>query len=126
MYVLQLIPYASPYDRSGSPAQEELDEDGEKERRLVEAMKILGDAAAAKQITLVLEDHFNTMTVTARRAAEIVSRINHPNVGILYDQVNLVFVGGEDPEDAISAHIPGNTTPRTPTSSDFQQLPSNP
>ncbi|EEQ60663.1 AP endonuclease, family 2 [Clostridiales bacterium 1_7_47FAA] len=85
----------------GSFAQEEQDGDGGKERRLVEAMRILGDVAAAKNITLVLEDHFNTMTVTARRAAEIVGRINHPNVGILYDQVNLAFVGGEEYEEAI-------------------------
>lgn len=85
----------------GSFAQGERDSDREKEDRLVESMKLLGDAAAGKNITLVLEDHFNTMTVTAGRAAEILRRIDHPNVGILYDQVNLVFVGGEGYEEAI-------------------------
>lgn len=85
----------------GSFALEEDDVDGEKERRLVEAMKILGDAAAEKGIVLVLEDHFNTMTVTAKRAAEILNKIKHSNVGILYDQVNLVFVGAEEYKEAI-------------------------
>ena len=86
----------------GSFTQEEQDPDGEKRRRFVEAMREAGDTAKKYGITLVVENHFNTMTVTAQLSQSIVGEIAHPNVGILYDQVNLAFVGGEDYQKAIA------------------------
>ncbi|MCD8140695.1 MAG: sugar phosphate isomerase/epimerase [Planctomycetaceae bacterium] len=63
---------------------------------LVDSMRRLGDVAAAAGVTLVLENHFSTMTVSAAAAAMIVGRIAHPAVGILYDQANLTFGKEED------------------------------
>ncbi len=74
----------------------------ERRARLVEAMRFLGDKAAEKDVTLVIENHFNTMCVSARESAEMIKEINHPNVRILYDQANLSFTGKEDYQQAIA------------------------
>lgn len=74
----------------------------ERRARLVEAMRLLGDRAAAKDVTLVIENHFNTMCVSARESASMIEEINHPNVRILYDQANLSFTEKEDYEEAIA------------------------
>lgn len=63
---------------------------------LVETMRALGDEAKRIGTTLVMENHFSTMTVSAAKSASIVKIINHPAVGILYDQANLTF-GKEEP-----------------------------
>jgi sugar phosphate isomerase/epimerase len=72
-----------------------------KRRRLVDSMRTLGDHALKANVTLAIENHFNTMTVTAKETAEIVAEINHPAVKILYDQANLAFVGAEEYSEAI-------------------------
>ena len=74
----------------------------ERRERLIEAMRILGDKAAEKDVTLVIENHFNTMCVSARESADMIEAINHPNVRILYDQANLSFTGKEDWREAIA------------------------
>lgn len=74
----------------------------ERRARLVEAMRILGDKAAEKDVTLVIENHFNTMCVSARDSYSVVKEINHPNVKILYDQANLSFTEQEGYEEAIA------------------------
>ena len=68
----------------------------ERRARLVEAMRFLGDKAAEKDVTLVIENHFNTMCVSARESVDMIREINHPNVRILYDQANLSFTGKEE------------------------------
>ena len=68
----------------------------EKHAKLVESMRTLGDAAARKGVTLVIENHFNTMTMSARQTADTIREIGHPNVKILYDQANLTFTGNEN------------------------------
>ena len=75
---------------------EENDHWAEKHAKLVESMRGLGDAAAKKGVTLVIENHFNTMTMSARQTADTIREIGHPNVKILYDQANLTFTGNED------------------------------
>ena len=65
------------------------------------ALRELGDAAAKKGVTLVIENHFNTMTMSARQTADTIREIDHPNVKILYDQANLTFTGCEDWQEAI-------------------------
>jgi L-ribulose-5-phosphate 3-epimerase len=74
-----------------------------KERRakLVESMRILGERAAEKDVTLVIENHFNTMAISAKDSADLIREINHPAVRILYDQANLNFTENEDYEVAI-------------------------
>ena len=74
----------------------------ERRQRLVEAMRLLGEKAAAKDVTLVIENHFNTMCVSAKESADMIEEINHPNVRILYDQANLSFTGKEDYQTAIA------------------------
>ena len=74
----------------------------ERRARLVEAMRYLGDKAAAKDVTLVIENHFNTMCVSAKESASMIREINHPNVRILYDQANLSFTENEGYEEAIT------------------------
>ena len=74
----------------------------ERRQRLVEAMRTLGDKAAEKDVTLVIENHFNTMCVSARESVDMIREINHPNVRILYDQANLSFTGKEDYQEAIA------------------------
>lgn len=74
----------------------------ERRAKLVEAMRILGERAAAKNVTLIIENHFNTMAVSAQDSADLISEINHPNVRILYDQANLTFTEKEDYQEAIA------------------------
>lgn len=71
-------------------------------QKLVESMRFLGDKARAKQVTLVIENHFNTMCVSANDTVSIIKEINHPNVRILYDQANLSFTENEDYKKAIA------------------------
>lgn len=70
--------------------------------KLVASMRYLGDRAAKKGITLVIENHFNTMCVSAEDSANVVREINHPNVRILYDQANLSFTEKENYQAAIA------------------------
>lgn len=70
--------------------------------KLVESMRYLGDRAAEKDVTLVIENHFNTMCVSAKDSASVVREINHPNVRVLYDQANLSFTENEDYQEAIA------------------------
>lgn len=86
---------------AGNYAGNETDPDGRKMERLVESMKELGDAAKEAGVTLVMENHFNTMTVSARQSMDAAEKICHPNVGILYDQANLTFTLQEDFEEAL-------------------------
>ncbi len=72
------------------------------ERYLAESMCILGDIARQHGITLVLENHFHTMTVSAADTIRLTEKIGHPNVRILYDQANLTFTRNEDFEKAIA------------------------
>lgn len=85
----------------GNFAQGEIDPDGRKRERLVTAMRELGDVARKEGVTLAIENHFNTMTVSAAQTASVVDEIAHPAVGILYDQANLAFTFQEDYREAI-------------------------
>lgn len=70
--------------------------------KLLESMRFLGDRASEKNVTLVIENHFNTMAVSAKESAELIRDIDHPAVRILYDQANLCFTDKEDYEEAIA------------------------
>ncbi|MEI3246253.1 MAG: sugar phosphate isomerase/epimerase family protein [Lachnospiraceae bacterium] len=67
-----------------------------------DSLQRLGNHAAEKNIILLLENHFNTMTVSAKDSFNMMKWINHPNVRILYDQANLTFTRKEDYEEALS------------------------
>lgn len=70
---------------------------------LMESMRVLGDAASGRGVTLAVETHFNTMTPSAKLAARLIDELAHPNVGVLYDQANLTFQGDEEYAEAIPA-----------------------
>jgi len=86
---------------AGNYAGNETDPDGKKWKTLIRSMKELGDAASDAGVTLVMENHFNTMTVSARQSMDAAAEIDHPAVGILYDQANLTFTLQEDYEEAL-------------------------
>lgn len=79
----------------------EEDPDGAKLRQLVKSMRECGDYCSQYGIRLCLENHFGTMTTDAKTTAEIVRQIDHPNVGILYDQANIAFFPAEEYDEAI-------------------------
>lgn len=86
---------------AGNYAQTDTDPDGRKRACLVDSMRRLGEEAQRAGVTLVMENHFNTMTVSAADSISVAQEINHPAVGILYDQANLTFTGNEPWERAL-------------------------
>ena len=86
---------------AGNFAQGDTDPDGQKRRLLVDSMRRLGDRAMEHGVRLVMENHFNTMTVSAADSISLTREINHPAVGILYDQANLTFTGKEPWDQAL-------------------------
>ncbi len=86
---------------AGNFAAGEEDPDGRKLEKLVESMRELGEEARQAGVILVMENHFNTMTVSAAQSIDAVRRIDHPHVRILYDQANLTFTLQEDYQKAI-------------------------
>ncbi len=85
----------------GKLVEGEDDADGSKLAQLVKSMRECGNYAAKTDVRLCLENHFGTMTTTATRTAEIIAAIDHPNVGVLYDQANIAFFPAEEYEQAI-------------------------
>lgn len=79
----------------------EKDEDGKKLEALVKSMRELGDYAEKNDVKLCMENHFGTMTTSAKETMRIANAINHPAVGILYDQANIAFFPAEEYEEAI-------------------------
>ncbi len=86
---------------AGNFAAGDQDPEGKMLEKLVESMQVLGEEAKREGVILVMENHFNTMTVSAAQSIEAARRIGHPNVGILYDQANLAFTLQEDYQTAI-------------------------
>ncbi|MDE6960632.1 MAG: sugar phosphate isomerase/epimerase, partial [Lachnospiraceae bacterium] len=86
---------------AGNFAAGDQDPEGKMLEKLVESMQVLGEEAKREGVVLVMENHFNTMTVSAAQSIEAARRIGHPNVGILYDQANLAFTLQEDYQTAI-------------------------
>ena len=105
--ILNVIRYAeclgAEYIRiyGGNFAQSDTDPDGRKRKYLVESMRYLGGEAKKSGVRLAIENHFNTMTVSAADTISIIREIDHDFVGILYDQANLVFTEQEPFETAI-------------------------
>lgn len=78
--------------------------DGEKEakyEKLVLSLQEIGAYAQQGGVTLCVENHFNTMTVSAKETADLVSHVNSPGVAVLYDQANLTFTHNELYQEAI-------------------------
>ncbi|WP_343247311.1 sugar phosphate isomerase/epimerase family protein [Diplocloster hominis] len=85
----------------GGNAQCPDDMQGDRRRYMIESMQTLGEAAQQAGKDLVIENHFNTMTVSAADTIRLIREIGHPCVNILYDQANLDFMGKESYGEAI-------------------------
>lgn len=96
-------PYIRVYGGRYLPGDEQRDE---KWARLVGSLQVLGPLARRSGVTLCVENHFNTMTVTAAETAALMRDVDAPGVGILYDQVNLAFTHNEPFEVAIPLQRP--------------------
>jgi L-ribulose-5-phosphate 3-epimerase len=68
---------------------------------LVESLQTLASQAERASVRLCVENHFNTMTVSAAQTAELIQAVNSPAVRILYDQANLTFTHNEKHPQAI-------------------------
>jgi len=69
--------------------------------RLVAALRECAPVAQDNHVVLVVENHYNTLTVTAAETAAVVQAVDHPCVKILYDQSNITQMKGEDYAGAI-------------------------
>jgi sugar phosphate isomerase/epimerase len=69
--------------------------------RLVAGLRIGGELAQQAAVKLAVENHQTTMTVSARKTMEVIRAVNLPNVGVLYDQVNLSHMHQEDVPEAL-------------------------
>jgi len=74
--------------------------------RLAESLRSIGEVAQAAGVTLVIENHMDSMAITARQTVEVVKAVNHPAVGILYDQPNLMVCKAEPFEEAFPLQAP--------------------
>ncbi|MBG6218686.1 sugar phosphate isomerase/epimerase [Arthrobacter sp. CAN_A6] len=70
--------------------------------QLVRSFRELSGPAADARVVLCAENHFGTMTQTARDTAKLVRAVNSPAVRVLYDQANLTFTHDEDVDDAFA------------------------
>ncbi len=64
--------------------------------RLVGSMRTLGQRAAARSVSLLIENHMDTMATSAARTVAICEAIDRADVGILFDPANLATLGAED------------------------------
>ncbi len=74
--------------------------------RLADSLRTIADAAQAAGVNLVIENHMDTMAITARQTVEVVKAADHPAVGILYDQPNLMVCNAEPFEEAFRLQKP--------------------
>lgn len=70
--------------------------------QLVRSFRDLSGLAADAGVLLCAENHFGTMTQTARDTAELIRAVDSPAVRVLYDQANLTFTHDEDIEAAFA------------------------
>jgi L-ribulose-5-phosphate 3-epimerase len=63
--------------------------------RMIEPCRQLGDVAARQGIALCVENHMDTMALSASLTMRALRAIDHPTFGILYDQANLDFMKAE-------------------------------
>jgi L-ribulose-5-phosphate 3-epimerase len=63
--------------------------------RLAASLRLLSDVAAPHSITLLIENHMDTMAISALRTVAICEAVARPNVGILFDPANLATLKAE-------------------------------
>lgn len=73
---------------------------------LVESLGELAAFADSYGVELWVENHMNSLAYSAAATLRIVEQVNAPNVGIVYDQANLIEMEAEPWEDALSLQAP--------------------
>lgn len=87
---------------AGSYTPDQLHERPAMWSQLVRSLREIAPVAESAGVTLAVENHFNTMTLTASETVDLVDEVEHPAVGILYDQANLTFTHSEAWPEAIA------------------------
>ena len=72
---------------------------------LASSLRTVAEAVRGAGVTLVVENHMDTMATTAARTMAIWRAVGHPGVGILYDPANLAFMGAEPFDDSLTLQI---------------------
>jgi L-ribulose-5-phosphate 3-epimerase len=72
---------------------------------IVEALRPLCDAAAARGLQIGLENEFACNAGTAEEAAAILEMLPHPALGLIWDPANMAVLGGMPFPDGYS-HLP--------------------
>jgi L-ribulose-5-phosphate 3-epimerase len=70
--------------------------------RLAVSLRRLSEVAAPHSITLLVENHMDTMAISALRTVAICEAVARPNVGILFDPANLAALKAEGFLDALA------------------------
>jgi sugar phosphate isomerase/epimerase len=76
----------------GSPATRMREPSAARVRRLIAPVRRAADRAAAADLALAIENHGD---LTAGELAELISRVDRPNVGVTLDNVNLIRLGDD-------------------------------
>ena len=63
----------------------------------------LCDYAAERNVTLVVETHIGTLTLTAADAAAMVDQVKRTNIGVLLDYAWVHYIGQETIDEALTA-----------------------
>jgi L-ribulose-5-phosphate 3-epimerase len=69
--------------------------------RLAASLRLISDVAAPHSITLLIENHMDTMAISALRTVAICEAVARPNVRILFDPANLATLKAEGFLDAL-------------------------
>ena len=72
--------------------------DSKDEKKFYSDIKELADYAKDKDVTICLEMHGNWCN-NGKIGAEIIKKINHPNIKLNYDTGNVIFYGNVRPEE---------------------------
>jgi L-ribulose-5-phosphate 3-epimerase len=69
--------------------------------RFGEALHEVGEHVRDSGVSLVVENHMDTLCVSAARTQALVDACHSEAVGVLYDQANLSIMHAEDPAEAV-------------------------
>jgi L-ribulose-5-phosphate 3-epimerase len=75
-------------------------------RLLVEALMELSEYSRPYGVELWVENHMGSLADSAAATADIVKQVRSDNVGIVYDQANLIQLGAEGYEEALRIQAP--------------------
>ena len=67
---------------------------------MVESLQMLAEEAAARVISLAVENHMRTAVSTAAEMSRLIVAIDHPAARVLYDPANLAIMGERDDKSA--------------------------